>query len=218
MPQKKTSTNPGLVSLQDQVVNALTGWLVNDEEYKLLGKLLQGLKPEDAAAMEKTMEESAGPALPLKATMENYVEWYMAEKQRRAEFVESIPAHSPEMKAIKKELADAVRAAGKPLTGKDVLRICHDEHSFAEYLASLTLEQLAMLEQTMRDETIDLKPEVRDALIHLVRMVKEERFAFEQERALTLNPLIQGMAKAIAIRDKIVQLESIQKHYSPPSS
>lgn len=93
-------------------------------------------------------------------------------------------------------------ATSRKLTEKEVSEILSSEASFAEYMASLTVEQIdALISASAKDP----------AMTTLLQGVRAERKNAEQKIHWKLAPAVTGLATVIALNEQIAALEKIQK-------
>ncbi len=193
----------------------LTGWLREKKQQKQWEKVVDHLKPEEMEKVHAMLKKEKAPPSGVGDSLKSYTKWYMSEKKTRANFLQKLPVSSATLAKTKDQLHQVILRGGNPLSAKEIDKICKDEKSFAEYLVSLSIEQLETLKQAIRDNAVKMDPPVKQTFLKLFTMVQEERFAFEQERMEKLGPETLRLQRAMAIHEKIVALEKIEKALSP---
>ena len=202
---KKTS-----VGGSDAVRAQIAGWLADEEHRKMLARILRGI---DTSVVTK-LEEDRGTLSSFPATLQEYVRWYMKEKQYRLKLLQKIPSGNAAQHTATSLLQDNIERSGRALQKSEISAILSSPDSFARYLCSLSVAQLETYKRSLARSTIKLDPKARKAFIKLLNIVQEERFAFEQEWAKTVGPLAWGISNALQIQEKIQELESLQKSLS----
>jgi len=93
-------------------------------------------------------------------------------------------------------------ATSRKLTEKEVSEILASEASFAEYVGSLTVEQIDALIAAAAQDPV---------MTELLQSVRTERKNVEQQIHWKLTPAVIGLTTVVALNEQIAALEKIQK-------
>ncbi len=98
----------------------------------------------------------------------------------------------------------------RKLTPKEVDLVLTNETTFAEYVATLSVEQIDAYLLLLKSDT-SMEKASRDSFAALLQHVREERMEADTQAAMTLSPLVNSVETIQTLDDQIAVLEEIAK-------
>ncbi len=123
----------------------------------------------------------------------------------------------PKEKSTKaKKTGKSPHATWRPLTAKEVDLVLKNETTFAEYLVTLSVDQInAYLLLLKNDKSMDKAS--RDSFIALLKELREERAEADKQAVLALAPLMSSVGTIEMLDTQIAALEEIEREMNSAS-
>jgi hypothetical protein len=96
----------------------------------------------------------------------------------------------------------------RKLTPKEVDLVLTNETTFAEYVATLSVEQIDAYLLQLKSDT-SMEKASRASFVALLEHVRKERIEADTQAAIALGPLVLRAETVVALDEQIVALEKI---------
>ena len=96
------------------------------------------------------------------------------------------------------------------LTPKEVDLILTNETTFAEYIATLSVEQIDSYLKLLAKDTV-MEKKSRESFIAILERIREDRIKADAQASLVLSPLVSSVETIAKLDEQIAGLEQIAK-------
>ncbi|NOS67493.1 MAG: hypothetical protein HOO67_03980 [Candidatus Peribacteraceae bacterium] len=210
MNPHSSAKNSGAATKTKTLLEALSGWLPLKKEQAKLKKVVPELSDEDLSKISRLLKKCGKPPAPS-GSLQDYLNWHFAEKEKRAEIVENLAVLRPKEQ---EDMKRAIMMEGRRLTEPELDAVFKNETTMLQYFSTLTGSQLEAYLRKLDDPAVEMPANVKKGMRKMFTAFRDERLKFEEAWAEKIGPHIEDIAATQTIMDQLGQLEKIQKQLS----
>ncbi len=204
----RTAAKDSAGTAKKTLLDVLMAWLPRKKEQDRLKKFVTGISQDDLSAISGLLKKCGAPPPPASGSLEKYLDWHYLEKKKRAAIVQKMDGLRA---AEKDDMTHGIMMEGRRLTGAELGKIFRNGKETLRYFSTLSATQLEAMRRGLDDTEVELPAKVKKGFQKMFTAFRDERLAFETERAEVLAPKIADIRRTEKLFDQLHQLEAIQK-------